>query len=146
MTSDTDRQVVLVAPQRELKLVFGEPTFKKKAAKQGQGDAFEQMIGICDELLGPRLAADVLAEVRAGRPFEAGTLGISREGFTVSGIGRQREYAWTDFAGAHLQRGAVHVFVPSNDRPQEVAEVPTSAMNAPLLPGLMPQCATEFGA
>jgi hypothetical protein len=145
MTSDTDRQVVLESPQRELKLVFGELTFKKKAVKQEQEDAFEQMIGICDEILGPRLAADVLTQIRTGSPFEAGTLGISREGFAVSGIGRRREYAWTDFAGAHLQRGAVHVFVPSNDRPQKVAEVSTQATNAPLLPRLMPQCAAEFG-
>jgi hypothetical protein len=129
--------ITLDAPDGGMKVPFG---------KAAQDEAFDRLLEICDEILVPRLAARLLAGVRAGTPLEFGPLGVSRDGFAVSSVGRRREYTWAEFAGAHLQRSVVHVFVPSNERPQKAAEVPTSETNAAVLPLLMPRCAAEFGA
>jgi hypothetical protein len=136
---------ILVTPDGEMKVALGE-SGKKKTAKPEQTDAFERLTAILDDVVVPRLAADAIARIRGGGVLEADKLTVGRDGIAIAGMAGRREYPWSEFAGAQVQRGAVHVFIRSYERPQKVTEVPLAALDGPLVPRVTAQCFTDFGS
>jgi len=118
----------------------------------GAGDADEAawrtLVNLSNQIIEPRLAGIMLDRLRGGAPIQIGSVTISSSGLSGKAkSGKMMSLSWDGFAGVELEKGQVVITAKKakGGRAKTYAVVPSTVMNAVLLPPVLRAAPKLFG-